>query len=192
MLVNYKRIDDPSQIPLDSILDDLFVNTTACFGAEKDEDVQDYAERLVNYLHNDLVPVDEDSASSMRSTSSRKKSIFFYNQEYTYRKPVKSDRYELFVLFDEKQVVASCIVQFDDIYKSCEIHEVCVGKSGKGYCKALMTAVRNHLAAGYSEYIREIRIFCEKNNPAACKCYATVFPTAIRVEGHHTTAFIYT
>jgi hypothetical protein len=104
------------------------------------------------------------------------------------------NRWELFVILDakKKDVVASCLVQFNDIYATCEIHEVCVATQGKGYCKQLIGQVRRFIERGGSGTVREMRIFCERGNVAACKCYAGLFADAHVITTQHTLGYVTT
>lgn len=212
MLLNYKRVDIPSQVPLEDIVEELFINTTTCFGGDDDE--HDYAERLVEYLHNDLKVSSSPSSSTSISPASssrtpksasptspaakrarRPKSVVFYDQEYVYKKPnpieALQNRWELFVLFANKRVAASCLVHFNDMYRSCEIHEVCVGQAKKGYCKELISQVRDHIAGGLSGKVDEIRIFCHKKNTGAYKCYQNVFVKAKSFDHQDAVSWVY-
>lgn len=79
-----------------------------------------------------------------------------------------------------KPVVASCLVQLDHVFGSFEIFTVCVSheQRGKGVCKAFIPQVVHHYLDRRDLYpsSREVRIYCERHNPAACACYGGLFP----------------
>jgi predicted GNAT superfamily acetyltransferase len=75
-------------------------------------------------------------------------------------------------------VLASCVIVFDKLYRTVEVHSVCVASAsrGQGACGRLMQEVIAHIELRRHDRVREIRVFCESGNPAACKCYAKHFP----------------
>ena len=196
--VNYKSI----QPDLKDILEDLHVNSTMCFPKDGDdaEDIDDYIKRIVEYLHPDLEPKSSASRGSSRSSGERmkkqKRSITVNGVRFRLKKDSgdvpSHSRWELFALISgTKTVEASCLVEFNDVYQTCEIHEVCVATSGKGYCSELITKVRDHIRRGESGKMREIRVYCAKNNPAACACYSKVFRGSLRIQSAAANAFVY-
>lgn len=195
VLWNYKNIlHTPLHAPkLEDLIDELFINTVACFGGE-DMDEDDYVTRLVDYLHNDL----EHVSSPVRKKTCKVQNVTFRGLHFKVKKcgevHAMQNRWELFVLMtkDTHKIAASCLVHFNDIYQSCEIHEVCAGIPGKGYCKELLKKVRSYISNGLSGPMSEIRIFCEGANAAACKCYSNVFPNARLFENSSVTGFVYT
>lgn len=87
---------------------------------------------------------------------------------------------ELVVLRDQgsKDVVACCMLNHQEhfsIWGDVEITTVCVRKQhrGKGFCKLMLQELLKHLEG--CEGIRSVRIYCEKHNEVACKCYESVF-----------------
>lgn len=204
MFVNYKSIytkSRPDAPDLRELLEDLHVNSTMCFPSAREDgenDIDDYIERIIGYLHHDLEARGSSSSSSyssLRTTAKRPKRSISINGVRFRLKPEftqTSTRWELFVIVnDKKKVDASCLVEFNDIYQTCEIHEVCVATPRKGYCKELITRVRDHIAAGSSGPMREIRIYCEKSNPAACACYSRIFENGIKIITPASNAFVY-
>lgn len=155
-----------------------------------------YVRRLIGYLHGDSEPMSRSSASGTPEPKRTKRGFSVRGVRFRMRvqDPLEKlqNRWELFVIVDpkKKNVAASCLVQFNDIYGSCEIHEVCVAVPGKGYCKQLMGAVRKFIASGSSGIVQEIRIFCEQGNVAACKCYGSVFSDAYKVMTDRTCGYI--
>lgn len=194
VLWNYKSIlNPPIHAPnLEDLIDELYINTVTCFGDEE-MDESDYVVRLVDYLHNDL----EHMSSPVRKKSCKVQNVTFRGLQFKVKKcgmlHALQNRWELFVLMtkDTHKIAASCLVHFNDIYGSCEIHEVCAGIPGKGYCKELLKEVRNHISHGQSGPMSEIRIFCEGANVGACKCYSSVFPKARLFERNMVTGFVY-
>lgn len=61
-----------------------------------------------------------------------------------------------------------------------EIHDVCVSpqETGKGRCKEFISVVCDYVKQTFPDY--KIKIVCEKNNTAACKCYTNIFGAHIR------------
>ncbi len=199
VFVNYKNIHDrPSlHVPqLEDLMEELYINTMACFGDEA-MDETDYTVRIVDYLHNDL----EHVSSPPRKKSCKVHHVTFRNEHFKVKRcgslHAMQNRWELFTLLTHDKnnskfgIGASCLVHFNDIYASCEIHEVCVGTAGKGYCKELLKRVRDHISNGHSGNVAEIRIFCENGNIAACKCYTSVFVKARMVSSVGVTGYIY-
>lgn len=200
MFVNYKnffhksRDDAPS---LDDIMEELHVNSTMCFPVGEDnEDIADYVERLIGYLHADMEVSSRSSSSSGSPKLKRTKrgltiqGVRFKTKTVDHLEKLQN-RWELFVLLTGKRVDASCLVKFNDIYQTCEIHEVCVATPGQGYCKILLSSVLQHIQSGASGKLREVSIFCDSANTPACKCYANVFDNAVVVRTPHTVAYTY-
>jgi hypothetical protein len=203
MFVNYKGFQNKSRAdapPLDDLLEELYVNASMCFPAkgsdDAEEELPEYVERIVGYLHREMEVSSRSSSSSTSASPKLKRTkrglvihgVRFRSRSMSHLDTLKS-RWELFVLLNGKHVDASCLVNFNDIYQTCEIHEVCVATSGKGLCKKLMTFVVDHIKSGASGHVREINIYCETNNPAACKCYGTVFQGAFVTRTSQTTAY---
>jgi hypothetical protein len=210
IFVNYKsrNIQSVSTAPpLEDILEDLYVNSTMCFPTE-DESQDEFTTRIVTYLHADAEPhsASRSSRASLSSRSPRQKrakrgsnrfevSGIKFREAEVKQVTAMQNRWELFVLLgtgSRIQVHASCLVQFNDVYQTCEIHEVCVATTGQGLCKRLLTQVREYIRAGRSGTVKEVRIFCEKTNLAACKCYAAVFAGAKITSTVPTTGYVYT
>jgi hypothetical protein len=201
VFVNYKSVNHKSVTSapdLEELLEDLYVNTTICFPGEETED--EFVARIVGYLHADVEASSRSLGNSSRSPQAKRtkrglvvRGVKFRNRSspWLHLETLKK-RWELFVILAEKHgsVAASCLVHFNDIYKTCEIHEVCVADQGRGLCKRLLTNVRDFILRGHSGDVKEIRIFCEKSNPAAYKCYSSVFPSAQVIASHMTTAFV--
>ncbi len=72
------------------------------------------------------------------------------------------------------EYIASCLMAYNKLYDTCEIHEVCVNADwrGKGVCGELIKHVFGVLQA---RKVRQVQIFCHGDNPAACKCYSKLF-----------------
>lgn len=202
MFVNYKSIHTksrPDAPDLIDLLEDLHVNSTMCFTSDDDEnDIDDYIKRIVSYLHSDLEPKSSASGTSSgrQRTKKQKRSIDINGVRFRLKRdtnPTSSaTRWELFAITSgTRSVQASCLVEFNDIYQTCEIHEVCVATSGQGYCTKLITAVRDHISRGDSGAMREIRVYCAKNNPAACACYTKIFKGCLRIPSAFANAFVY-
>lgn len=84
---------------------------------------------------------------------------------------------ELIILRRGDIVLASCILEHNLYYNTCEVHEVCVNldQRGQGWCLRMMQEVFAHLTKRH-KLVREVQIYCEGANAAACKCYAKTFP----------------
>lgn len=207
MFVNYKNLHHKSKKDapdLAHILEDVYINSTMCFPSQHEdmESLDDFIVRIMAYLHPDMDHVDSVSPSPKSSTSPpmkrTKRTIIVHGVKFRSSNGTTLEvdhipkRWELFVLFDtHRRVDASCLVEFNDIYQTCEIHEVCVATTGKGLCKELITFVRDHIQSGGSGTINRIHIFCKKSNMAACKCYTYVLRNCKQVKTPFTTAFMY-
>ena len=88
--------------------------------------------------------------------------------------------WETFVLTDAagRVVRASCIVLFDKVYRTAEVHSVCVDASmrGRGLCGRLMAEVIAYVERHRRDDVRELRVLCEQENVRACACYSRMFP----------------
>lgn len=201
-VVNYKGLHQKSVSTapeLSDLLGDLYVNSTICFPGHDEDDMEseeEFVARIVGYLHSDAEPRSSRSSASSRSSGTpsfkrTKRGFHVRGVEFRTTKRdhlhVLKNRWELFVLLDKKGVEASCLVQFDDIYQTCEIHEVCVATPGKGLCKKLLSHVRDSVRGS----VREIRIFCERGNPGACRCYDHVFKGGQIIHTPATTGFVF-
>lgn len=206
MLVNYKSLHHKSRASapdLAAIIEELYVNISSCYPSEDSDDAEtedEFVKRIIGYLHRNAEATSRSSGPTpKRARKSSRSSRSFEIRGVKFRDVKNADsieamknRWELFVLFgggSRNRVEASCLVHFNDIYGTCEIHEVCVATPGKGLCKTLITQVRNFIRDGHSGAVREILIYCEKSNPAACRCYASVFAGADIVITSQTTAF---
>lgn len=210
IFVNYKDTDRKSvhSAPnLVDILPDLYVNSQMCFGHEDEETDDEFVSRIITYLHSDLKERSSSSSSSKSSKSSMtspapkrmRNQVVVRDVVFTQHQSddisTLRNRWELFALLggkNNRNVHASCLVQFNDIYGTCEIHEVCVATTGKGLCKNLLEEVKKHLAAGMSGRVHHVLVYCKKPNVPACRCYASVFQGATVVQTPHTTGYIFT
>lgn len=205
MFVNYKSFFHKSRgdaPPLHDIIEELHVNSTMCFpsGEDSEEDITDYVERLISYLHADMEVSSRSRSTSSSSSGSpklkrTKRGIAIQGVRFKTKTVDRieklQNRWELFVLLTGKRVDASCLVKFNDIYQTCEIHEVSVATPGKGYCKTLLSSVLQHIQTGASGVVREVSIFCDSSNTPACKCYANVFANATVIRTPPTVAYIH-
>lgn len=171
---------------------ELTGNTSNCFG---EESADDYVRRLVDFLHNDyeeVVPQTPRRRKRPLATPAGAVTINLVGvSPLTYTVcPVNAmaalkNRWKLCILYkqslQEKHIAGSCLLHFNDIYKVCEVHEVCVSPrfQGKGICKLLMQEVKQHLLLNERQKgLRELRIYCESDNGAACRCYHAIFGEA--------------
>lgn len=205
-LVNYKAVLGNTYehtIPLtEDIISQLNNNLNECF--HEDECDKGYFINLVNQLHNDFSPtkckrrkrgVDANTnavCSLFGTTFEPSRCESLYNLK---------NRWEMFIYYatrdtantNKMTVVASCLVHFNDIYRSCEIHEVCISSSfrGKGICSLFLKDVMMNLST--RNETAEVRIFCEKQNFAACKCYPRLHEHVVPIvtETEHTTGYLY-
>lgn len=90
--------------------------------------------------------------------------------------PTPFQRRELILVRHRDTVLASCILEYNLFFNTCEVHQVCVKpeERGKGFCPILMQSVFLHIEKRHKE-TREVQIYCEVPNMAACKCYAKAF-----------------
>lgn len=201
MFINYKGFDKKSHSSapeLEDIIDNLYSNTSACF-AEDNESDEDYVIRLVTFLHKNLkhCPRTRLTVSSSPKAKRARNIVFIKDIPFCDKKvePIyqMQNRWELFILYDNVKhtVCASCLVHFNDVYHTCEIHEVCVATSGKGYCQQILKDVKHHICKGLSGPMADIRIYCERQNIAACKCYARTFATSTVITTDATIGYIY-
>jgi hypothetical protein len=202
-LQNYKSIVSNggtllnTGIPItEQIVSQLNQNKKDCFG-DRDCD-RDYFTYLVSQLHNDYEYVGATSKRRKRLDLPNSKVCSMFGTLY---EPAKCDalyglknRWEMYVFYTHEAFpIASCFVHFNDIYKTCEFHEVCVGLShrGKGLCKKFLRMVVQHIKETTDTV--EVRIFCEKANVGACSCYQKLdeYITPVRIQTAQTTGFIY-
>jgi hypothetical protein len=178
----------------ENIVTQLNTYLNICFPEDK-TNLNDFFIRLVTFLHNELES-SEDTPPHKRKFVKKPRLISKFNT--VFRKVIldlvydQRNRWELFVLKQDQKVLASCFVHFNDTSKICEIHEVCVGVSGQGYCKILIKSVidyildksldikieefpKNNNSKSKNKKIHIITIFCETGNIAACVCYTKVF-----------------
>lgn len=195
MLVNYKGLHHKSVATapdLVEVLEELYVNTMSCFPSESSNDAEtedEFVARIIGYLHTDAEPRSSSRSSSrssgpavkrVRNGNFQVKGVRFRAKTVDLIDTLKN-RWELFVLLgrsSRSNVEASCLVHFNDVYGICEVHEVCVASPGKGLCKTLLTKVRDFIHDGHSGHVHQIMIYCQKTNPAACKCYSSIFANA--------------
>lgn len=79
---------------------------------------------------------------------------------------------------NEKHLYFSCTIEVAPKY--IEIHDVCTAPDfqGKGACKQFMPRVVEFIKKNYTQGM--IKIMCENENKAACKCYSNVFGTPVK------------
>ena len=208
--VHVKSIQD-LEGPLggESVVAQLCANFNPCFSHDSPMEPQDYYLRLVDFLHNDLTPL--NTTRSRESSAKRPRALHKNRIEGLFGTIFRIDHdvepithlknhWELFVLLDQGIPMASCMVQFHGIYQTAEIHEVCVGEEYRGQrlCQKLLSQVVDHLKKDKENerYVEEIRIYCENHNGAACKCYSGLFMEDANWQTHvrkspYTTAFLY-
>lgn len=168
-----------------------------CFPDDAMNSSEEYVSWLIGLLHDDLEERSSSSTSSSQPSAKRmKRSVVVNGVKFKFKRRNEGEsshtRWELFVILNaKKQVDASCLVLFNDLYQTCEIHEVCVATTGQGYCKQLIGQVRDHIIRGDSGKMREIRVYCNRSNIAACKCYASVFSKSLRIDRPQTSAFVF-
>lgn len=208
MFVNYKDFHTKSvqNAPdLEHIINDIYVNTQTCFGSIDDDssnaEMSDsYKRRIIRYLHRNIEPVSSRSSRQGAKRQKRRNEIcgIKCRSRTSDTTANRRDRWELFTILTHDasrkkwDVHASCLVEFDDIFQSCEIHEVCVATTGRKLCQQLIQKVCDHIKTGASGPIREIRIFCDNTNAAACACYTKSMLGATIIRTHSTTAFVLT
>ena len=190
VLKNYKIIIDVDtfdSVLTDDIVNQLYLMNNACFPDLPEKSKEHYYLRLIKFIHNDIKHY-RSASSSPKSTgmssSSSSDNVILQDNLYgkLFRRATvsedynKRNRWELFVLFENEslhKVVASSLVHYNDITGLARTKEICVGVPGKKYCKEMLLKVIEEIKK--EDTIKEITIFCEKNNPAACKCYDSVF-----------------
>ena len=81
------------------------------------------------------------------------------------------------ILVKANTVIASALIEINVATKVAEIHNVCVLRKyrGKGLCHRLMTECQKDLRTNTD--MKEVIVYCLKNNIAACKCYRATFDT---------------
>lgn len=214
ILRRYTKVIDTetlqSAIPL-SIIEQLYRNTSQCFPSEKEASLKQYYLRLVKFLHNDIKRVSSTSSiskSASASASASSASDVFEGPEFGFYFKMDhdetDDRWELFVMFEEQRIAASCLVHYDDTEGTAEIEEVCVAIPGKKYCKQMILKVLASIQRREKD-ITQVLIFCFNENIPACKCYQSVFGseelpdiknaswiTQNKKKGQSVTRFVYT
>ena len=180
-------LDTFNSVLTDDIIEQLYVMNNKCFPKLPEKSKEHYYLRLINFIHNDIKYYRSSSrspkSSPSASSSSDSKVII---QENLYGKLFttfnvcdeycKTHRYELYVMYADSSlttVVSSCLVHYNDITGLARTKEICVGVPNKKYCKEMLLQVIEEIKK--TQHIIKISIYCDKNNPAACKCYNSVF-----------------
>lgn len=211
ILKNYKYIIDINtfdSVLTDDIVNQLYIMNNNCFPHLPEKSKEHYYLRLIKFIHNDIKYYRSASASP-KTTSSSSSSDKTIVQENLYGKLFtntnitddysKRNRWELYVMYEDItliKVVASCLVHYNDITGLVKTKEICVGTPGRKYCKEMLLKVLEEIKK--EEHIKHVTIYCEKNNPAACKCYNSVFnsketaPYTKITETHDKYTFLYT
>lgn len=208
LFVNYKDFHTKSAADapdLEHIIEDLHINTHMCFGSiedsdsSKNESLDEYKRRIIRYLHTNLEPL-SSSPSAPRNVATNKRQrrghhvcgIRCKSRTPSSSHKIERTRWEIFafVTFNTERkkwnVDASCLVEFDEIFGSCEIHEVCVATPGFKLCQRLIENIRTNLV---ERQVRELRIYCENSNLAACACYARCMKGATVINTPSITAY---
>jgi hypothetical protein len=188
VLKNYKYIIDLNtfnSILSDDIVNQLYVMNNACFPHLPEKSKEHYYVRLIKFIHNDIKRYRSASVSS-KSSSSNSSGEKVIVQENLYGKLftntnateeyIKKNRWELYILYEDStlsKVVASCLVHYNEISGLARTKEICVGVSGRKYCKEMLLKVLEEIKEEAN--IKQVTIYCDKTNPAACKCYNSVF-----------------
>jgi hypothetical protein len=170
----------------DDIIEQLYVMNNKCFPKLPEKSKEHYYLRLINFIHHDIKYYRSSSRSPKSSSSSSSSDSKVIIQENLYGKLFttfnacdeycKKNRYELYVMYADSTlstVVSSCLVHYNDISGLARTKEICVGVPNKKYCKEMLLQVIEEIKK--EQTIIQISIYCDKNNPAACKCYNSVF-----------------
>ena len=90
---------------------------------------------------------------------------------------------EIFALLNkDKSIAASCILEYNKKYNTCEIHEVCVNikYQGQGLCGQLLQSALLYLG---DRHVFHAQIYCMDKNKPALKCYSKLFTDHHKVLG---------
>lgn len=168
--------------------------TTKCHKLTKTK-IKKFYLSLVDYLTDEFALISSNSNSNSNSNTMSCDGKEIYNALYDYEfEPETIDfikvEWKFFVYMNaDRQIAASCMVEHNKVYNTFEIHSVCVGQSGKGYCTEFIPLVFENLKTNYRDFT-EIRVYCRTNNPHACKCYGHIQNVNL-ISNEETTAYVF-